>query len=161
MLENIYKSSHFQFNCTLSCFPLVCISCNSMLGIPCWLHTWSVAVAIFSSTSLCPVNCTLSQGCETGNGSAVRWQLWMCVLQISPGRDHIEELRASAGSFPILQISYQPVCQRMSTSQVCVIVTCLTGSVSISAPPDHIPQSACILDLRIIPYRVHYLCSGF
>ena len=33
----------------------------------------------------------------------------MCVLQI---RDHIEELtteRASAGSFPILQILYQPV----------------------------------------------------
>ena len=35
-------------------------------------------------------------------------------------------------------------CQRMSLSQVCVIVTCLTGSVSISAPPDHVPQSACM-----------------
>ena len=53
------------------------------------------------------------------------------------------------------------LCQRIYMSQVCVVVTCLTGSVSISAPPDHIPQSACIPNLQVIPYHVHYLCSSF
>ena len=54
-----------------------------------------------------------------------------------------------------------PHCQRTSTSQVCVVVTCLMGLVSISAPPNHVPRSACILNLQIVPYRVRYLCSGF